>query len=88
LATFANPDGLLRSGDSNFVDTANSGLAQVGAADNGNFGSIQAGALEASNVDLATEMTELIAAQNGFQANGSVISTSNQILQALVNLKP
>jgi flagellar hook protein FlgE len=87
LATFANPDGLLRAGDSNFEATANSGLAQVGAPGNGNFGSIQAGTLEASNVDLATEMTELIEAQNGFEANGSVISTSNTLLQALVNLK-
>jgi flagellar hook protein FlgE len=87
LATFANPDGLLRSGDSNFQSTANSGLAQVGQPDNGSFGAIQAGTLEASNVDLATEMTELIEAQNGFQANGSVISTSNTLLQDLVNLK-
>ena len=87
LATFANPDGLLRAGDTNFEATANSGLAQVGAPGNGSFGTIQAGTLEASNVDLATEMTELIEAQNGFEANGSVISTSNTLLQALVNLK-
>jgi flagellar hook protein FlgE len=87
LATFTNPDGLMRSGDSNFTATANSGLAQVGQADNGSNGAIQAGTLEASNVDLATEMTDLIQAQNGFEANGSVISTSNTLLQALVNLK-
>jgi flagellar hook protein FlgE len=84
---FANPDGLLRAGDTNFEATANSGLAQLGAPGNGSFGTIQAGTLEASNVDLATEMTELIEAQNGFEANGSVISTSNTLLQALVNLK-
>ena len=87
LATFANPDGLLRAGDTNFEATANSGLAQLGAPGNGSFGTIQAGTLEASNVDLATEMTQLIEAQNGFEANGSVISTSNTLLQALVNLK-
>jgi flagellar hook protein FlgE len=87
LATFANPDGLLRAGDTNFEATANSGLAQVGAPGNGSVGTIQAGTLEASNVDLATEMTELIEAQNGFEANGSVISTSNTLLQDLVNLK-
>ena len=46
LATFANPDGLLRSGDTNFLATANSGLAQVGAAGNGSRGTIQAGTLE------------------------------------------
>jgi flagellar hook protein FlgE len=88
LANFANPDGLARSGDTNFMSTANSGLAQVGQANNGSFGSIQAGTLEASNVDLATEMTQLIAAQNGFQANGSVISTANTLLQTLIQLKP
>ncbi|HTW06541.1 MAG TPA: flagellar hook protein FlgE [Acidimicrobiales bacterium] len=87
LANFANPDGLEKAGDTNFTATANSGLAQVGVAGTGSFGSIQAGTLEASNVDLATEMTELIEAQNGFEANGSVISTSNTLLQALVNLK-
>jgi flagellar hook protein FlgE len=87
LATFANPQGLQKVGDTNFAWTANSGLAQVGIAGNGSFGTIQAGSLEASNVDLATEMTELIEAQNGFEANGSVISTSNTLLQALVNLK-
>ncbi len=82
------PTACLRSGNSTFQSTANSGLAQVGQPNNGSFGSIQAGTLEASNVDLATEMTELIEAQNGFEANGSVISTSNTLLQALVNLKP
>jgi flagellar hook protein FlgE len=87
LASFANPDGLLRTGDSNFTQTANSGLAQVGQAGNGSLGQISAGSLEASNVNLATEMTNLIEAQNGFQANGSVISTSNTLLQNLVNLK-
>jgi flagellar hook protein FlgE len=87
LANFANPDGLEKAGDTNFTSTANSGLAQVGVAGSGAFGSVQAGTLEASNVDLATEMTELIEAQNGFEANGSVISTANTLLQALVNLK-
>jgi flagellar hook protein FlgE len=87
LATFANPDGLERTGDSNFISTAASGLAQVGTPDNGARGSLQAGTLEASNVDLATELTDLIQAQSGFEANGSVITTSNQILQALIQLK-
>ena len=87
LATFSNPNGLLRSGDTNFIATANSGLAQVGAAGNGSRGTVQAGTLEASNVDLATEMTELIEAERGFQANGSVITTSDTLLQDLINLK-
>jgi flagellar hook protein FlgE len=87
LATFSNPNGLLRSGDTDFTATANSGLAQVGAAGNGSRGTIQAGTLEASNVDLATEMTQLIEAERGFQANGSVITTSDTLLQDLINLK-
>ena len=87
LATFSNPDGLLRSGDTCFTATANSGLAQVGGAGNGARGTIQAGTLEASNVDLATEMTELIEAERGFQANGSVITTSDTLLQDLIQLK-
>jgi len=87
LATFANPDGLMRAGDTNFLATANSGLAQVGQADNGNRGTIQPGTLEASNVDLADEMTQLIEAERGFQANGSVITTSDTLLQDLINLK-
>jgi flagellar hook protein FlgE len=87
LATFANPDGLLRSGDTNFLATANSGLAQVGTPGNGSRGTIQAGTLESSNVDLATEMTELIEAERGFQANGSVITTSDTLLQDLIQLK-
>lgn len=87
LATFANPDGLLRAGDTSFTATANSGLAQVGAPGNGARGSIQAGTLEASNVDLASEMTQLIEAERGFQANGSIITTSDALLQDLINLK-
>jgi flagellar hook protein FlgE len=87
LATFANPNGLLRAGDTAFMATANSGLAQVGAPGNGSRGTLQAGTLEASNVDLATEMTQLIEAERGFQANGSIITTSDTLLQDLINLK-
>ncbi len=88
LATFSNPDGLLRAGDTNFTATANSGLAQVGPPGNGSRGTVQAGTLEASNVDLATEFTQLIEGERGFQANGSVITTSDQLLQTLLSLKP
>ncbi|MGO9658303.1 MAG: flagellar hook protein FlgE [Acidimicrobiales bacterium] len=87
LANFSNPDGLLRAGDTNFIATANSGLPQVGQAGTGSLGTVEAGTLEASNVDLASEMTELIEAERGFQANGSVITTSDTLLQDLINLK-
>jgi flagellar hook protein FlgE len=87
LANFSNPDGLLRAGDTDFIATANSGIPQVGQAGTGALGTIEAGTLEASNVDLASEMTQLIEAERGFQANGSVITTSDTLLQDLINLK-
>ena len=87
LANFSNPDGLLRAGDTNFIATANSGIPQIGQAGTGAVGTIEAGTLEASNVDLASEMTQLIEAERGFQANGSVITTSDTLLQDLINLK-
>ncbi|MGC8625997.1 MAG: flagellar hook protein FlgE [Acidimicrobiales bacterium] len=88
LATFANPDGLLRAGDTDFTATANSGLAQIGTPGNANWGTIEAGTLESSNVDLGTELTELIEGERGFQANSSVITTSDQLLQTLISMNP
>ena len=65
----------------------NSGDAQIGAANSGGRGTIASGHLEASNVDMAQEFTNMILAQRGFQANSRVITTSDEILQELVNLK-
>jgi flagellar hook protein FlgE len=87
LANFNNVNGLEKIGDSMFRSTVNSGLAQVGAAGSGGLGMITSGALEMSNVDLAQEFTNLVIAQRGFQANSRVITTSDEILQELVNLK-
>jgi flagellar hook protein FlgE len=70
-----------------FRSTTNSGLAQVGQAGTTGLGMITSGALEMSNVDLAQEFTNLVVAQRGFQANSRVITTSDEILQELVNLK-
>ena len=67
--------------------TVNSGLPQVGIADTGGRGIIAGGAVEMSNVDLAQEFTNLIIAQRGFQANSRVITTSDEMLQEVVNLK-
>ena len=58
-----------------------------GLAGTGEYGTLSPGSLEGSNVDLATEFTELISAQRGFQANSRVISTSDEMLNELVNLK-
>jgi flagellar hook protein FlgE len=87
LANFNNVQGLEKIGDSMYRSTVNSGLAQVGPAGTQGLGLITAGALEMSNVDLAQEFTNLVIAQRGFQANSRVITTSDEILQELVNLK-
>lgn len=87
LATFTNPAGLEKAGGSLYRTTINSGDAQVGAAGTGGRGQLTGGALEMSNVDLSSEFTNLIVAQRGFQANSRVITTSDELLQELVNLK-
>jgi len=87
LAVFANPEGLEKSGGSNYRPSINSGLAQLGAAGQGGRGLLSSGTLEMSNVDLAAEFTNLIVAQRGFQANSRVVTTSDELLQELVNIK-
>ncbi|HVL99755.1 MAG TPA: flagellar basal-body rod protein FlgF [Egibacteraceae bacterium] len=87
VARFANPGGLERIGGTLFAATANSGAAQVGEPGTDGRGSLQAGTLEMSNVDLAQEFTNLILAQRGFQANARTITASDEMLQDLVNLK-
>ncbi len=87
LGAFTNPAGLEKAGGSLFRTSVNSGDAQVGAAGTGGRGSLAGGALEMSNVDLSSEFTSLIVAQRGFQANSRVITTSDEVLQELVNLK-
>ena len=87
VATFNNPGGLEKAGNTDFVAGPNSGVPQIGVAGTGGRGSLVGGALEMSNVDLATEFTNLIVAQRGFQANSKIITASDEILQDLVNLK-
>jgi flagellar hook protein FlgE len=87
LATFANPGGLAKAGNSSFRVGDNSGQPAIGEPGGGGRGTLIAGALEMSNVDLAEEFTGLIVAQRGFQANSRVISSSDEVLQDLVNLK-
>jgi flagellar hook protein FlgE len=86
LATFSNAAGLERSGSNRWLRTANSGDAQLDTP-GATAGFTTAGAIEMSNVDLAQAFTNMITAQRGFQANSRVISTSDQMLQDLVNLK-
>ena len=87
LASFNNPGGLEKAGSSSFRVGDNSGVANIGVAGVGGRGVLNSGALEMSNVDLAEEFTGLIVAQRGFQANSRVITSSDEILQDLVNLK-
>jgi len=87
LAKFDNSGGLQKQGDSMFIQTVNSGTGVDGDPGIGGRGTIANGTLEASNVDLASQFTTMITTQRGFQTNARVITTSDQILQELVNLK-
>ena len=87
IANFANPMGLEKAGSSLFRTSVNSGEPQVGEPRTGGRGILTGGALEMSNVDLSQEFTNLIIAQRGFQAGSRVITTSDELLQELVNLK-
>jgi flagellar hook protein FlgE len=86
LATFANINGLSRIGNNNFAQTINSGNAIIGSPNQGSFGAIRSGFLELSNTDLADQFVDLILSQRAFQANTRTISTTNELLAALVVL--
>ncbi|WP_369361621.1 flagellar basal body rod protein FlgG [Priestia megaterium] len=90
LAKFANNEGLQKVGGNLFADTPNAGLVTTPAnitPGNSGTGTLVSSALEMSNVDLSEEFTDMIVAQRGFQANTRIITTSDEILQELVNLK-
>lgn len=87
VTRFNNNAGLEKVGENLYRATGNSGAAVPGAPATGGAGKIVSGALEMSNVDLSEEFTEMIVAQRGFQANTRIITTSDEILQELVNLK-
>jgi flagellar hook protein FlgE len=87
LATFPNEAGLERVSSNRWRESNSSGAADVDPAGVGNKGLTISGVVEMSNVDLATEFTDMISAQRGFQANSRVISAADEMLQDLVNLK-
>jgi len=87
LANFANLQGLNREGHNCFAATLASGQAVVGAPGTGGRGTLAGGALELSNVDIASEFARLILAQRGFQANARAITTFDEITQETINLK-
>lgn len=86
VANFTNPSGLMKSGDNMWTTSTNSGTAQISAAREGGTGVISSGVLEQSNVNLASEFTDMIVVQRGFSANSRIITTSDEMLQELINL--
>jgi flagellar hook protein FlgE len=86
LTRFANPNGLTKLGDTSWGQGANSGEPIPGEAGANNFGIIQSGALEGSNVDLAAQLVNLIVAQQSYQANAETITTENTIIQTILNI--
>ena len=87
LATFSNPAGLSKVGNNMLIESSNSGPCQYNGPAEGSTGKVVGGFLESSNVDLPTEFANMIVAQRGFQANARIITTSDEILQELVQLK-
>jgi flagellar hook protein FlgE len=88
LQNFTNPQALVNQGDNLYTySTAAGALAAPVAANSSGLGQIQSGALESSNVDLATQMSDLITAQRDFEANAKMVTTSDEVLQDLINLK-
>jgi flagellar hook protein FlgE len=87
LANFANPQGLTQLGNATWVPTYDSGQATPGTAASSNFGTLQSGALESSNTDLTTQLVDMMTAQRNYQANSQVISTEDQLLQTILQLR-
>ena len=87
LASFANPAGLLLQGTNYFAATANSGEPNLCDPGSDGTGSLVTSALEMSNVDLSSEMADMITTQRGFQANSRIITVSDSMLEELINLK-
>lgn len=87
MAKFQNPEGLYKAGNNNYTSTTNSGDPEEGVAGGAGYGNIRQGFLEMSNVDLANEFTEMIVTSRAYQANSRSITTSDEMLQELINLK-
>jgi flagellar hook protein FlgE len=87
LATFNNASGLSRNGDNLYTESANSGTAVIGFSGGTSSSVVTPSALESSNVDISTEFTDMIITQRGFQANAKVITTADEMLNDIVNLR-
>jgi len=87
MANFKAPDGLQNIGGNQWVETSNSGAANLGTPGMGSFGLLQSQSAEQSNVDLSAELVHMIVAQRSYQANAQTIKTQDSILQTLVSLR-
>ena len=87
LARFTNPQALQAVGNNSYIPTTSAGLPITGTANQAGLGSIVGLSLEASNVDIAQEFTNLLTYQRGFQANSRVITTADELNQEALNLK-
>ena len=87
LATFANDRGLEKAGDNTYVESNNSGMARIGESGVAGKGTLMAGALEMSNVDLSEQMVDMIVTQRGFQSNAKTIQTADTLLETVLSLK-
>jgi len=86
LASIANPDSMVAVGNNNYMLSSRSASPNIGVPGTGGRGTIQGASLEASNVDIATQFTNLIVYQRGYEANGKVVTTANQLSQDTINL--
>ncbi|MBF7096316.1 flagellar hook-basal body complex protein [Alkalibacter mobilis] len=87
VSKFNNSEGLEKAGNNNYTASNNSGQPETGVANGDGFGTIRQGVIEMSNVDLANEFTEMIITSRSYQANSRTITTSDEMLQELINLK-
>ena len=87
LATFTNQGGLEKAGDTNFKESINSGIANIGVSGVAGKGTLLSGALEMSNVDLTEQFTDMIVTQRGFQSNAKTIQTADTLLETVLSLK-
>ncbi|MFP4137038.1 MAG: flagellar hook protein FlgE [Halomonas sp.] len=87
MASFRNPEGLSPEGDNAWSATQASGQELVGAPGSGLLGSIESGAIETSNVDMARELVDMIVTQRSYQANSQTIKTQDEVLQTAINLR-
>jgi len=88
LSSFANPNGLSPEGGNMWAESQASGQALTGTPGEGSrLGALSSGALEASNVDLTSELVNLIVAQRNYQANAQTVKTQDQVMQTLVNIR-